>query len=443
MDPAARLDCYGDRDLTFRAWLAPHEYPDLEYFGLPHWLTAGVGGLRALPVAGDPSAAMSLVLHVRPSDRDRLDRTKGRWARITGHFDDPSARTCTRRWRAECRQAFVVAAIRPARTGASAASVGGTWRKLPESPFGAALGNGVWAGNQMIVTAFDTKRIAGYDPRTKTWTRYPNAPYDLGLSPLVWTGQEVVTGTSVDSAEDVRRVLLAFDPAGPSWRELPLPSEEGVSLLRAGDRLIGVTGSEVVAYEPETDSWSVLTEKPSAWLRVGGYEWTGNELLVLFRGQDTAETPGRDGFVDVAVLDLETLVWRQAAPSPVSWTQAEQGHVWTDTELVLFTDKKSNERRTFHAAYDPATDTWRTIDAACRVPARDAVWTGRLVINATKRAYEPATGACPRLPDRDDRTRNDQARVWTGREVIEWSGARGDDMTPIPDGIWLRPRLTR
>ena len=149
MDPAARLDCYGDRDLTFRAWLAPHQYPDLEYFGLPHWLTAGVGGLRALPVAGDPSAAMSLVLHVRPSDRDRLDRRKARWAMVTGHFDDPKARSCTRRWRTDCRQAFVVAAIRSARAGARATSVAGTWRKLPESPFGAVLGNGVWAGDEI------------------------------------------------------------------------------------------------------------------------------------------------------------------------------------------------------------------------------------------------------------------------------------------------------
>ena len=70
------------------------------------------------------------------------------------------------------------------------ASVAGTWRKLPESPFGAALGDGVWAGDQMIVSAYGTKRIAGYGPRDKTWTRYPNAPYELYGGSLTWTGTE-------------------------------------------------------------------------------------------------------------------------------------------------------------------------------------------------------------------------------------------------------------
>ena len=114
MDPAARLDCFGDEEVTFWAWLGPHEPGDLEFYRLPHWLTAGKDGLRAQPVDGD-SATMSLVLHIRPRDQRRLGLPMGRWATVTGHFDDPAAQ---REWggaSGSCRQAFIVTGIRPVR----------------------------------------------------------------------------------------------------------------------------------------------------------------------------------------------------------------------------------------------------------------------------------------------------------------------------------------
>lgn len=312
----------------------------------------------------------------------------------------------------------------------------GTWRSLPESPFGAALGSGVWAGDQMIVTTYGRKRIAGYDPRTKRWTRYPGAPYVLqGFGPLTWTGQEVLVQTIEIGPDDERQVLLAFDPAARTWRQLTPPFERFAHFIWADDRLIAASGAQAATYDPVRDAWAALPDVPGA-AGVIGLDWTGEHVLA-----SVVSAPGResqDTRIDVAVLDPDTRSWTLAAPSPVALLWPDPGHVWTGSELVLFTDKKNNERRTFHAAYDPRADTWRTIDAACRVPARGAVWTGRLIVNGTKLAYDPATGRCLRLPDRDDRTRNDPVRVWTGREVIEWSGARGDDMTPIPDGIRLR-----
>ncbi len=115
MDVTARLKCYGDSDLTFRAWLTPHETGVLEFYGRPHWLTAGVGGRRALPIEGDPRATMSLVVHVRPGDRKGLDLPKRGWVRVTGHFDDRAARKCPDHWRERCEQAFVASDVRPAR----------------------------------------------------------------------------------------------------------------------------------------------------------------------------------------------------------------------------------------------------------------------------------------------------------------------------------------
>ncbi|MFV2062341.1 MAG: hypothetical protein ACC726_02365 [Chloroflexota bacterium] len=116
MDPASRLRCFGDRELTFRALLKQHQTGDVEYYGQPLWLTAGLWGARALPVDGDRYTTMSLLLHADPRPRRRLALPFGRWAHVTGHFDDRAARKCADRWKERCRQAFVVTDVRVDRT---------------------------------------------------------------------------------------------------------------------------------------------------------------------------------------------------------------------------------------------------------------------------------------------------------------------------------------
>jgi hypothetical protein len=114
MRPAERLTCYGDRELTFEAWVPMREYGGICEFGPPHswmicedyWLASGPGTSPAwLDYAFAPNARVA-----KGAD------SWGRHVRVTGHFDDPAARQCPEPgwdgtvpegWREQTRSDFV------------------------------------------------------------------------------------------------------------------------------------------------------------------------------------------------------------------------------------------------------------------------------------------------------------------------------------------------
>jgi hypothetical protein len=112
MDPQTRLDCFGRRSLTFRAWLAPGEYGELEGAARPVWLTEGIGGVRGLAASSVTGRGMGLQLDIDPGGPVGAVPRTGRWAVVTGHFDDPAAKRCPTDLRDVCRQAFVLSAVR-------------------------------------------------------------------------------------------------------------------------------------------------------------------------------------------------------------------------------------------------------------------------------------------------------------------------------------------
>ena len=144
LDPSLRPVCFGDRPLTFRAWLGGAPFDGDEQTTTPRWLTSVYAAGYAYPVeVGGPSSSigMFLILHVDPaSDLPRHLRVKG-WARVTGRFDDPAAGTCDGPMTVtECQQQFVVTAVRPIRardrprltgSGPSASSQRVTIGRLP------------------------------------------------------------------------------------------------------------------------------------------------------------------------------------------------------------------------------------------------------------------------------------------------------------------------
>jgi hypothetical protein len=124
MRPVERLECFGGRDLTFRAWIPYFEYGGICQFEDPHaWMLCSEFYLATGPGLGGGYVGFGLAPgaeHVG-SWGDRV--------RVTGHFDDPAAARCPepgwdgrvpdgwqRRTRAsfvnECRRQFVVTKMR-------------------------------------------------------------------------------------------------------------------------------------------------------------------------------------------------------------------------------------------------------------------------------------------------------------------------------------------
>jgi len=90
------------------------------------------------------------------------------------------------------------------------------------------------------------------------------------------------------------------------------------------------------------------------------------------------------------------------------------------------------------ATLDAATTLWTPLTTSCPMNTREALWTGRIVLDSDL-AFDEATGACYTVPPSHDRHRRDPLQLWTGREAIIWSGGGGEEIPPTADGVIYRP----
>ncbi|MCA1846562.1 MAG: hypothetical protein LC792_25875, partial [Actinobacteria bacterium] len=160
-----------------------------------------------------------------------------------------------------------------------------------------------------------------------------------------------------------------------SWRriaEAPIPPAAGMAAAWTGRLLVvwggGAGGPENwhaagdgAAYDPAADRWDVLPPAPLA-ARMGTTAvWTGREVLFWggSSGQDTF-------FADGAAYDPAAHMWRVLPAAPID-ARSEHQAAWTGREMIVWGGIKrccpidSEMHDPAAAAYDPATNRWRTI----------------------------------------------------------------------------------
>lgn len=216
------------------------------------------------------------------------------------------------------------------------------WSQLPPPPKASEGAAFVWTGRALLLwggydpTGAMTSDGYSFDPSTEVWQTLPPAPEAVANARPVWTGKEAIFWGGSD-AERYRHVGvgMAYDPAGGTWRMLPpAPSDPG---------------------------WGGVTV------------WTGRELIV-WGGGDPGDARNTAG----AAYDPSTDVWRPIAEAPIGLNLASG--VWSGTEMIVFGSllDGSNAASTDHAvgeAYDPATDSWRTLAPSTLSPqASSSVW---------------------------------------------------------------------
>jgi len=195
-----------------------------------------------------------------------------------------------------------------------------TWRSLPPSgltPRQGALT--VWTGNALVVWGgLNWDRTSSYpdgarlDPVAGSWQRLPTAPVPArGYAGAAWSGREVLlwggdSGGSQSGQGPVGRGA-AYDPVANRWRALPLSplrAKTSPAAVWTGHFFIVIGGSAngglpvpgpgAAAYDPTTNSWTVLPAPPSyppsnpggpaglADQRSGGLAaWTGTAALLV------------------------------------------------------------------------------------------------------------------------------------------------------------------
>ena len=229
------------------------------------------------------------------------------------------------------------------------------------------------------------------------------------------------------------------------WTELPAPPEVRVTTATAwtGRELIvwggyvysGYSDEQAQAdgfvYEPEAQRWRSLPDGPLEARAQPASAWTGTELLIWGGSPNTTFGSFVD---DGAAYDPATETWRTLPQAPI--TARAPLSVWTGTEFIVWgTSIRLDEPLRDGAAYDPTTNEWRRI-ASAPIDLTDttAAWTGHEMIvfgaaldhnnhaetdTSIASAYDPIADTWRRLPDSPLSPQASTA-AWNGRELIAW-----------------------
>jgi len=359
-------------------------------------------------------------------------------------------------------------------TGGRYSSSTDTWTAISNVGAPTLAGHtAVWTGQEMIVWGGGTGTGGRYNPSTDTWT-----PTSTGATHLegrfrhsaVWTGAEMIVWGGADG-----HTLPAsggrYDPATDAWTLMfgGGPAMQNPKVVWTGSEMI-VWGGDYGAnsgarYNPTMDTWLVTSTGANVPESRVGYTvvWTGSEMIVWGGVSDYWNTYINTG----GRYDPTTDTW---APTSTGANVPEGmwGHsaVWTGEEMIVWGGSFNADSWVFYVTggrYNPSTDTWTPTSAGANVPearwGHSAVWTGEEMIvwggfsfdangNSfpydTGGRYNPSTEIWSVVPAGPDGVGgpalwNGGAALWTGREMILWSGSglhRGGRYNPSTDS-WM------
>ncbi len=320
----------------------------------------------------------------------------------------------------------------------------GTWRPMARAPFGSEYEPFAWTGRQLLVFDDDSGRTARYTPSRDRWREASRAPRRFdSTSRWAWTGHELVI---LEMSGDGGMIVgAAYDPGRDRWREIASldavvdgdPDHALADALWSGTHVIVADSLGLLAaYDPAADCWVELGQVP-------GVPWVWR----LYAGGPAllAESRRWDQPVEMRALDLATMTWSEPVQGPLDREVSEGGGVWLDDRLVYLTWYPLDEAAgAANAIFLPATMSWSTFEHACTTSASGTLAVdGLLVASDLRRALDGTTFDCIELPAAPRRLNGTERLVWTGDELIAWSGIRSLPEPPRRGGLILRPTEVR
>ncbi len=330
----------------------------------------------------------------------------------------------------------------------------------------------VWSGSEMIVWGgrpsdpepppFDTG--GRYDPESDRWraTSTTNAPSArsghvavfASNFMIVWAGDSEAgnTGGRYDPATDTWTPTSTAD--APEARSMFSAVWTGSQMIIWGGYAHSLALNGGGRYDPVLDAWSATTTVSAPSVRYGhSAVWTGSRMIV-WGGDAGGGIPLGDGRRYDPISDSWEAISSVGAPSPRVYHTA----VWTGNRMVVWGGNSlMGKDLNTGGRYDPVADAWAPTSIV-NVPqeriGHTAVWTGTLMIVwgagadeggwplNTGGRYDPVADQWwPTTTVGAPGPRRGHSAVWTGTQMIIWSGDVGTGMDFWVDGGRYDPIL--
>ena len=363
--------------------------------------------------------------------------------------------------------AAAVAGVFIGRATKSGEEAGASWQALPAAPIVGRLGpSAVWTETEMIVWGGYARSEhvgqasdgAAYNPTTGAWRTIAPSPSGMqGGAAVAWTGDEMVVWAS--NSPDGPVDTAVYDPASDSWRRLPagpLGKRESFSSVWTGKELIVVGGNLgdtlakpiAAALDPQTGSWRQLAalDEVAGLMPSPGVVWDGHEVFVMGSVCDNPSScsPTLLGYDPVT----DALRKIDLSKAPIAAQQQLTLIGVSDGDLVFSTEGLAN-MRIFIVRYDPTTSSWSKKGTFAPFPVPVGAYTQTAWLGDRYVAADGSSGLQIYSLDTDSwqtitpgpsplNSREGSAIVWTGADLIAWSGTVYERFNPTPpDGASL------
>jgi N-acetylneuraminic acid mutarotase len=204
----------------------------------------------------------------------------------------------------------------------------------------------------------------------------------------------------------------------------------------------GIDASQVklhtgARYDPTTDTWtptSIGTNVPDSRMNHTAV-WTGSEMIVWGGEEEFGNVLNTGGQYNPFTDSWQPTSTGTDAP----WSRTHHTAVWTGTEMIIWGGVQDEWGLNSGGRYNPVSDTWLIISDNNAPGLRldhTAVWTGNEMIIwggiqnidydypiKSGGRYDPLTDTWKPTPTAGTPLqRGEHTAVWTGNEMIIWSG---------------------
>lgn len=323
-----------------------------------------------------------------------------------------------------------------------------------------------WTGNRLFVwggqdTTGDLGDGALYDPSTDTWTILPttNAPsprmdavaVTIGTRVLVWGGGSSMNNIGLNSGKLFDLTTNEWLDVGvaPIGRRHPAAVWNGSQVILWGGNSGGSPIAGGAMYDPVMNKWSVITNAnaPSARSNAAAV-WSGTELLI-FGGRPSGIGATNDGYG----YNPGTNTWRKLSSVGAPTARFDVFSAWTGTSMVVIGGRDAGTAFTDGGQYNPTTNIWTTTKinplGKRSAPLLRSGWNSSNMTKIILAGGLDETLALKTDGHVYDSSVNDwgaQATawksmadheygvgVWTGAELILWSGLDNGSLTSSGD----------